>query len=87
MYDKLFQPELDTKIPEHSRWDHEIILTDENIPFRKVYPLNERELDELKEYIQEGLRKGYIRLLASPAGALMMFVPKKNGKLRPVIDY
>jgi transposase InsO family protein len=86
-YDKLFQEELDTGIPEHNRWDHEIILTNDNIPLRKIYPLNERESKELGNYIQEGLRKGHIRPSASPAGAPMMFVPKKNGKLRPVIDY
>jgi transposase InsO family protein len=87
MYDKLFQEELDTKIPEHSRWDHEINLIDDNVPFRKIYPLNEKESAELLVYLQEGLRKGHIRESSSPAGAPMMFVPKKNGKLRPVIDY
>jgi transposase InsO family protein len=87
IYDKLFQEELDTKIPEHSRWDHEINLIDDNVPFRKIYPLNEKESAELLVYLQEGLRKGHIRESSSPAGAPMMFVPKKNGKLRPVIDY
>lgn len=87
MYDKLFQEELDTKIPEHSNWDHEIKLTDDNVPFQKIYSLNEKELTELRGYIDDGLRKGHIRQSTSPAGAPMMFVPKKNGKLRPVIDF
>ncbi|TQV89904.1 retrotransposon nucleocapsid protein [Cordyceps javanica] len=33
------------------------------------------------------LRKGYIRPSESPAGHPVLWVPKKNGKLRPCIDY
>ncbi|EXX77699.1 gag-pol fusion protein [Rhizophagus irregularis DAOM 197198w] len=33
------------------------------------------------------LRKGYIRPSESPAGHPILWVPKKNGKLRPCIDY
>ncbi|RKK40146.1 hypothetical protein BFJ67_g11116 [Fusarium oxysporum f. sp. cepae] len=33
------------------------------------------------------IQKGYIRESTSPAGSAMFFVPKKNGKPRPVVDY
>lgn len=87
IYDKLFSEELETGIPEHSRWDHEINLTDENLPMQKLYALNQQELQEQKEYIDEMLRKGYIRISNSSSASAMFFVPKKNGRNRPVIDY
>ncbi|KAF4339822.1 pol poly [Fusarium beomiforme] len=87
IYDKLFKEELDTGIPEYSLWDHEILLTDENLPFQKIYPLNQTELEALREYLDEMLKKGYIRESSSSAGSAMFFVPKKTGKPRPVIDY
>ncbi|KAH7468019.1 hypothetical protein FOMA001_g15870 [Fusarium oxysporum f. sp. matthiolae] len=43
IYDKLFREELETGVPEHSQWDHEIKLTDENLPFQKIYPKDTSE--------------------------------------------
>ena len=41
----------------------------------------------LEEFIKENLRKGYIRLLQLLAGYLVLFILKKNGKLRIYINY
>ena len=41
----------------------------------------------LREFIKENLRKGYIRLLQLLAGYLVLFILKKNGKLKMCIDY
>jgi hypothetical protein len=41
----------------------------------------------VRKYLDEGLEKGHIRLSMSPAGALIMLIPKKNRDLRPVINY
>ena len=41
----------------------------------------------LKEFIKENLRKGYIQLLQSLAGYLVLFILKKNRKLRIYINY
>ena len=41
----------------------------------------------LREFIKENLRKGYIQLLQLLAGYLILFIPKKNGKLRIYINY
>ncbi|GKU09172.1 unnamed protein product, partial [Fusarium langsethiae] len=87
IYEELFKEELDTKVPQHSRWDHEICLISDKLPFQKIYNLNEMELTTLKEYLEEELRKGNIRESSSAAGFPVMFVPKKNGKLRLVVDY
>jgi len=87
-YEKLFQGKLDSGLPEHSQWDHEIPLKEGTQPkLHKVYALNPREREELKQYVDENLKKGYIRPSASPAGYPILFVPKKNGKLRMCVDY
>lgn len=38
-------------------------------------------------YIEENLKKGFIRHSKSPAGAPIFFVKKKDGSLRPCVDY
>jgi hypothetical protein len=88
-YDKLFEERTgEDALPEHTRWDHEIPLEPGTQPrFHKVYPLNELQRRELKEYVQKALRKGHIRPSTSPAGHPILFVPKKNGELRMCVDY
>ena len=46
-----------------------------------------RELAALKEFLEENLAKGFIRESKSPAGALILFAPKKDGGLRLCVDY
>jgi len=53
----------------------------------KVYPLLREEREEMCEFINEQLRKGYIRLLKSFQIALVFFVGKKEGKKQIVQDY
>ena len=49
------------------------------------YRMAPAELRELKAKLQELLSKGFIRLNASPRGAPVLFVKKKDGSVR--IDY
>jgi transposase InsO family protein len=88
-FEKLFQEELGpAALPKHKPWDHEIKLIPGKEPgFQPIYKLSEKELEVLKEYIDTMLKKGFIRRSESPAGYPVLFVPKKNGKLRPCIDY
>ena len=87
-YSRLFKETLETGIPQHSQWDHEICLkTGTSTKFHKLYNLNQKQLETLREYIDEMLEKGYIRTSTSEAGYPVMFVPKKNRKLRLVVDY
>ncbi|KAF4476546.1 Transposon Tf2-9 polyprotein [Colletotrichum fructicola Nara gc5] len=44
-------------------------------------------MEALDQYLEENLKKGYIRPSTSPAGSPILFVPKKNGKLRLCVDY
>ena len=50
----------------------------------KVYPLSREEREEVREFIQEQLRKGYIRPSKSPQMVLVFFVGKKNSK-KPMV--
>uniref|UniRef100_A0A8C5WE85 ribonuclease H n=1 Tax=Leptobrachium leishanense TaxID=445787 RepID=A0A8C5WE85_9ANUR len=75
-------------LPPHRQYDCPIDLYPcSPIPFGRIYPLSEPELSVLKEYINDNLKKGFIQPSTSPAGAPIFFVGKKDGGLRPCIDY
>src|SRR5947209_15532727 len=75
-------------LPKHQPWDHTIPLQEEKQPtFGLVYSCSEKELQALHEYLDENLTKGFIWESSSPAGYPILFVPKKNGKLRLCVDY
>ena len=56
-------------------------------PFGPLYPLSQKELEALYQYVEENLEKGFIRPSKSPAGALILFVLKKDGSLCLCVDY
>ena len=69
-------------------WDHAIEVKEGFVPRKgKVYPLSREEREEVREFVKEQLRKGYIQLSKSLQTALVFFVGKKNGKKRMVQDY
>ena len=75
-------------MPTRKIQDHVIKLKEEFVPKKgKVYPLLREEKGEVHKFINEQLRKGYIRLLKSPQMALVFFVRKKGRKKRMVQDY
>lgn len=75
-------------LPKHQPWDHEIPLEEgKTPPFGPLYQQSEKELAILKEYIDVNLEKGFIEPSTSPAASPVLFVPKKNGKLRLCVDY
>jgi hypothetical protein len=72
--------------------DHEIEFVIELVPgtapiFKRPYRMAANQLVELKEQLQELLDKGYIHPSASPWGAPVIFIPKKDGTQRMCIDY
>ena len=52
-----------------------------------MYYTNEKQDAELRSYLEKNLEIGYIRPSTSLAGYLVLFVPKKDGKLRMYVDY
>ena len=69
-------------------WYHAIDVKEGFVPRKgKVYPLSREEREEVREFVKEQLRKGYIQLSKSPQTAPVFFVRKKDGKKRMVQDY
>jgi hypothetical protein len=52
-----------------------------------IYSLSERELKILRKYIDKNLIKGYIKSSISLVKFAVLFVLKKNGKLRIYVNY
>jgi len=75
-------------MPTQKIWDHVIDMKESFVPRKgKVYPLSREKREEVCEFIQEQLRKGYIRPSKSSQMAPVFFVGKKDGKKRMVQDY
>jgi hypothetical protein len=55
--------------------------------FKRPYRMAANQLAELREQLHELLDKGYIRPNASPWGAPVIFVLKKDGRQRMCVDY
>ncbi|KAL0148123.1 hypothetical protein M9458_056593 [Cirrhinus mrigala] len=76
-----------TQLPPHRPWDCAIDLLPNAMPPKsRIYPLS-RTKDQAMEYIKEALDSGFICPSTSPAAAGFFFVSKKDGGLRPCIDY
>src|SRR6266487_3062044 len=72
----------------HTSWDHTIPVQEEKeVLFGPIYQMSEKELKALKDFITKNSKKGFIRESQLPAGALVLFVPKKDRKLQLVVDY
>ena len=63
------------------------MLDNKQPPYGLIYSLERVELETLKTYIEANLASGFIRPSQSPAGALILFVRKKNSSLRLCVDY
>ena len=75
-------------LPLHRPYDCAIDLLPNTMPpRRRLYSLSPPERLAMDEYIREVLKTGFIRPSRSPAGAGFFFVGKKDGGLRPCIDY
>jgi hypothetical protein len=72
----------------HRPYDLKIELEDgSEPPPGRIYSLSPSELQSLREFIDEHLALGFIRPSASPHGAPVLFVKKKDGSLRLCVDY
>jgi len=84
----LFPTELPEGVPQE-RHAFETILLEPNAvpPCRPMIRLPTGEREEMVRQIKELLSKGLIEPSLSPFGAPILFVKKKDGSLRMVIDY
>jgi len=66
-------------------WNHTIEMKKMFVPRKeKTYLLLRKERGEIYEFMEEQLRKGYIRPSKSPQTASVFFVGKKDSKKRVV---
>ena len=86
-YPDVFPEEL-PELPPHREIDFAIdIVPGFTLAFITPYRMAPVELKELKLQLQELLEKGFIHLSASPWGALVLFVKKKDSTLRLCVRY
>ena len=84
----MFEPKYLEGLPEYSPQDYEIKLKEgAQLKFFKIYYTNRQQNEELKKYLEENLKRGYIRPSISLAGYPILFIPKKDRKLRLYVDY
>jgi hypothetical protein len=86
---RVFSEEAAQRFPPSRLDDHAIELKP-GAPAKldcKLYRQTEKELEALKAYIDENLAKGYIVETNSPYASPVFFRAKKDGKLRPIVDY
>lgn len=75
-------------LPAHRPYDCAIDLLPGAMPPRgRIFSLSLPERQAMDAYIKDSLASGFIRPSKSPAGAGFFFVGKKDGGLRPCIDY
>jgi transposase InsO family protein len=89
-FNSLFEEKELNSLPPNRECDMEINLVDETRPppFLKIYRLTQKEEVLLKDFIEENLKKGFIRPSKSPYGFPIFFVPKPHSTdLRPCINY
>lgn len=76
------------QLPPHRYVDHEIpLVPDARPPFGPLYSMSTKELQVLKDYLDENLSKGFIRASSSSAAAPVLFVRKADGSIRVCVDY
>jgi len=72
----------------HRSYDLKINLEEGAQPLvGPIYSLSASEQEALKEFIEENLNTGFIRLTSSLYGILVLFVKKKDGSLCLCVDF
>lgn len=75
-------------LPPHRPYDCAIdLLPGSTFPRSRLYNISRPERVAMEEYINNSLAAGIIRPSSSPLGAGFFFVGKKDGTLRPCIDF
>uniref|UniRef100_A0A8C1TX85 ribonuclease H n=1 Tax=Cyprinus carpio TaxID=7962 RepID=A0A8C1TX85_CYPCA len=85
---EVFSKSRAASLPPHRSYDCAIdLLPGKTPPKGKLYSLSVPEREAMQKYISDSLASGFIQPSSSPAGAGFFFIGKKDGSLRPCIDY
>ena len=75
----MFGKKQSERMPTRKLWDYAIDMKEEFVLRKgKVYPLSREEREEVREFMKEQLRKGYIQPSKSPQMALVFFCRKEG---------
>jgi predicted aspartyl protease len=83
---KAFNASTHVELAEHRNFDFEIKLTDDKPVTSKIYPLTRDEKEQLKKWLDEGVKIGQYKPSKSPYASPMFFKHEPT-QLRPLIDY
>ena len=76
------------RLPAHTPHDCAITLKEgEKLPFGPIYSMSYNELTALRTYLDDNLAKGFIRQSTLPVASPVLFVRKKDGRMRLCVDY
>jgi len=85
---KLFGKVESERMPVRNAWDHTIDLNNDfKASKARVYPLSRNEKEEVQKFVDEHLKKGYIRPSKSLQTSPVFFVGKKDRGKCMVMDY
>ena len=75
-------------LPPYRPYDYRVLVQgDAKLPFSRLYSISQNELEVLKKYLDDNLRKGFISPSSSPVISPVLFVKKPGGGLRLCVDY
>jgi len=87
-YQRVFSDEQAQRLPKNQPWDHKIeLIPNQTMAKTSVYRLTPLETKALAKYIEDGEKQGTLRCSKAPNACSFFFIDKKDGKLRPVVDY
>jgi len=85
---KVFGKVESERMPTRKVWDHTIDLKETfKLQKGRIYPLSKNEREEVQNFVEDQLRKGYIRPSKSPQTSPVFFVGKKDKSKQMVMDY
>jgi len=85
---KVFGKVESERMPVQKVWDHTIDMKEDFKQSKaKVYPLSRNEREEVQKFVDEHLKKGYIRPSKLQQMSPVFFVGKKDGGKCMVMDY
>jgi len=75
-------------LSEHKSWDHKIsLLNDKQSKWMSLYSISKDQLKKVRTYLDENLKRGFIRLSKSLTEYSILFVSKKNDTKWLCVNY
>ncbi len=75
-------------LSEHKPWDHKILLLNDKQPkWMPLYLMSKDQLKKVRTYLDENLKRGFIRSSKSSAEYSILFISKKNETKQLCVNY